>query len=117
MGAVETMGKVSKIKAACLTAATAAIPSSVWAAEQTQAVMKYQPGQIMEAVRPIILILQEVAEPVAYGMMLWGLIKVIMGQQADGLNVIKTAGWGFVFVRLLPWFFGIIKGIGAAAPY
>jgi hypothetical protein len=75
----------------------------------------YEKGQIMQAAQPIIDILQDVAEPVAYGMMLWGFIKIIMNQQGEGLDIIKKAGWGYVFIQLLPWLFGIIKSIGKNA--
>lgn len=78
----------------------------------SQLAITYYPGLIWEKSQPIINLLQDIAEPLAYGMLLWGLIKIIAQQRSQGMEIIKVALWGFVGVMLAPMGFDIIKSIG-----
>ena len=75
--------------------------------------MAYVPGTIMTKAQPIIQVLKDASEPLAYGMYIWAFIKYMQGQRGEAKELIKTVTWGFVAIQCLPWFFDIIKGIGA----
>jgi hypothetical protein len=72
----------------------------------------YQQGDIMRKAQPIIDLLRDVAEPIAYGCYLWAFIRYILGQRAEATRMAKDTTWGFIGIQILPWLFDIIKGIG-----
>ncbi len=72
----------------------------------------YQRGEIAVKAQPIIDLIRDVAEPIAYGCYLWALIRYLMGQRGEAVQMMKNTTWGFIGIQMLPWFFSIIKSIG-----
>jgi len=72
----------------------------------------YQRGEIAVKAQPIIDVIRDVAEPIAYGCYLWALIRYLMGQRGESVQMMKSTTWGFIGIQMLPWFFSIIKSIG-----
>lgn len=72
----------------------------------------YAPGEIAAKAQPIIQLLKDVAEPIAYGCYIWALIKYILGQRAQAMQMIRDVTWGYVLLQLLPLFFSIVKSVG-----
>lgn len=67
---------------------------------------------VKQKLKPVIDILQDLAEPVAYGYMILGAIKYISGHSNEGGKMIKNAVGGFILVQWIPWLFEIVRGIG-----
>lgn len=65
----------------------------------------YTPGLVRQKAQPIIDLLREAAEPIAYGMYIWSGIKFIMGRKADARETFKGTTYGLVGIKMLPWFF------------
>lgn len=87
-----------------VTAAVATLtPASVFA---------YEPGTIMRKAQPIIQVLKDAAEPLAYGMYIWAAIKYIQGQRGEAKEIFKAVTFGFIAIQLLPWAFDIVKSVG-----
>lgn len=78
--------------------------------------MAYEAGTIMKKAQPIIQVLKDASEPLAYGMYIWAFIKYMQGQRGEAKELLKAVTWGFIAIQCLPWFFDIIKGIGATPP-
>ena len=93
-----------RCKAIAVTAAIATLtPASVFA---------YVPGTIMIKAQPIIQVLKDAAEPLAYGMYIWSAIKYIQGQRGEAKEIFKAVTFGFIAIQLLPWAFDIVKSVG-----
>lgn len=79
-------------------------------------VIAYEAGTIMKKAQPIIQVLKDASEPLAYGMYIWAFIKYMQGQRGEAKELLKAVTWGFIAIQCLPWFFDIVKGIGATPP-
>ena len=88
----------------CLAIAAAGHPTPVYAA--------YHKGDIMKKAQPLIDVLKDVAEPVAYGCYIWAFIRYILNQRGEAKEMIKATTWGYSGIQILPLLFGIIKGLG-----
>lgn len=64
-----------------------------------------------DALRPLIKILQDLAEPVSYGFMLKGFLQIMAGDDHAGQKTIKSAIGGFLGIQFIPKIFAIIKGV------
>lgn len=72
-----------------------------------------QAGPVSKQVQPIVDVLKDLAEPVAYAFMVYGGIKIMSGQSSAGKQTIKEAVSGYIFIQWVPWVFSIIRSIGA----
>ncbi|MGI6124020.1 MAG: hypothetical protein ACOYIG_07480 [Acetivibrionales bacterium] len=72
----------------------------------------YVPGTIRTKAQPIIDLLKEGSEPIAYGMYIWSGIKFILGHKAEAKDMVKGATYGVVGIKLIPWFFDILNSVG-----
>lgn len=72
----------------------------------------YVPGTIRAKAQPIIDLLKEASEPIAYGMYIWSGIKFILGHKAEAKDMVKGATYGVVGIKLIPWFFDILNSVG-----
>lgn len=66
---------------------------------------------ISEALRPLLLTLQDLAEPIAYAYMIKGFMKLMSGDEHEGFKTIKFAASGYIGIQWIPYIFQIIKGI------
>lgn len=67
-------------------------------------------GPIAQGVQPIIDVLKDLAEPVAYAFMVKGFLKLMSGAENEGLKTIKYAVGGYVGIQWIPEVFKIIRG-------
>ncbi len=74
--------------------------------------MAYTPGTVGEKAKPLIELLKDVAEPLAYGCYIWAFIRYILGQRAEAMQMFKSITWGYIGIQVLPWIFDIVKSIG-----
>ena len=68
-------------------------------------------GPISNSVQPIIDVLKDLAEPVAYGFMIKGFLSMMAGNEHEGKKTIKYALGGYVGIQFIPQIFKILKGI------
>lgn len=68
-------------------------------------------ASISESVQPIIDILKDLAEPVAYGFMIKGFLSIMSGNEHEGKKTIKYAVGGYLGIQWIPMIFGVIKSI------
>lgn len=68
-------------------------------------------GSISSSVQPIINVLKDLAEPVAYGFMIKGFMKIMAGDEHEGMKTIKYAIGGYIGIQWIPSIFGLIKSI------
>lgn len=68
-------------------------------------------GTIAQSVQPIIDVLKDLAEPVAYGFMIKGFLSMMAGNENDGKKTIKYAVGGYLGIQWIPMIFNVIKGI------
>lgn len=68
-------------------------------------------GSIAEGVQPLVEVIKDLAEPVAYGFMVKGFLSIMAGNEHEGKKSIKYALGGYVGIQLIPNFFNIIKGL------
>lgn len=68
-------------------------------------------GSISQSVQPLIDVLKDLAEPVAYGFMVKGFLSIMAGNEHEGKKTIKYAIGGFLGIQLIPKLFEIVKGI------
>ena len=66
---------------------------------------------ISESMAPIISVLKDLAEPISYGFMIKGFMKVMSGDEHEGIKTIKNAVGGFIGIQWIPFIFRTIKGI------
>lgn len=70
------------------------------------------PGNIKKKAQPIIDLMVEASEPIAYGCFIWGFVKHMLGHKAAAKDMWKGATYGLVGIKLLPWFFDILNTVG-----
>lgn len=68
-------------------------------------------GSISQGVQPIIDILKDLAEPVAYGFMIKGFMKIMAGDENEGFKTIKYSVGGYLGIQWIPMIFNTIKSI------
>ncbi|MPN56934.1 hypothetical protein SDC9_204627 [bioreactor metagenome] len=68
-------------------------------------------GPIADGVKPIIDVLKDLAEPVAYGFMVKGFLQLMSGNESGGTKTIKWAIGGFIGIQWIPNILKIIKNI------
>lgn len=66
---------------------------------------------ISSALNPLIVVLQDLAEPVSYGFMVKGFLQIMAGDDHAGQKTIKSAIGGFLGIQFIPKIFSIIRGI------
>lgn len=66
---------------------------------------------ISKGLQPLIDILKDLAEPISYGFMIKGFLKIMAGEENEGLKTIKGAIGGYIGIQWIPMIFRIIKGI------
>lgn len=62
----------------------------------------YQPNQITEAFDPLISALQDLAEPLAYGIGIKGFMQRMTCKESQGNNTLKNAAYGYLGIQFLP---------------
>lgn len=67
---------------------------------------------ISEGLQPLVDVLKDLAEPISYGFMVKGFLKIMAGEEHEGIKTIKEAIGGFIGIQWIPQIFKIIKGIG-----
>lgn len=95
---------------------TAIAVTAAFALLTPDSVLAYEPGTIMKKAEPVIQVLKDVAEPLAYGMYIWAAIKYIQGQRGESKEIFKAVTLGFIAIQLLPWAFDIVKSVGVTVP-
>lgn len=68
-------------------------------------------GSVTESLQPLVDVLKDLAEPVSYGFMIKGFMKIMAGEEHEGMKVIKGAIGGYVGIQWIPYIFNIIKSI------
>lgn len=72
-------------------------------------------GTFSEGLQPIINMIADCAEPITYGYMIKGFLKLTQGKEEEAKTVIKNAGAGFLGVKFIPqiihWLGGINLGL------
>lgn len=68
-------------------------------------------GSVTASLQPLIDVLKDLAEPVSYGFMVKGFMKIMAGEEHEGMKTIKGAIGGFIGIQWIPYIFNIIKGI------
>lgn len=68
-------------------------------------------GPISSGIQPIIEVLKDLAEPVAYGFMVKGFLQIMAGTEHEGKKTIKYSLGGFLGIQLIPKFFELIKNL------
>jgi hypothetical protein len=66
---------------------------------------------ISKGLQPLIDVLKDLAEPVSYGFMIKGFMKVMSGDEHEGMKIVKYSAGGFIGIQWIPYIFSIIKGI------
>lgn len=66
---------------------------------------------INDALKPLINVLQDLAEPVSYGFMVKGFLQIMAGDDHAGQKTIKSAIGGFLGIQFIPKIFAIIRNI------
>jgi hypothetical protein len=89
-----------------------AVLSTLLIVSDAPTVLAYQKGEILAKSQPIITLLKDFAEPLAYGCYIWAMIRYILGQRPEAIQMFKSVTWGFIGIQILPWIFGIIKSVG-----
>ncbi|UYZ39095.1 hypothetical protein OD350_28905 (plasmid) [Clostridium beijerinckii] len=68
-------------------------------------------GTVTQSLQPLVDVLKDLAEPVSYGFMIKGFMKIMAGEEHEGLKVIKGAIGGYIGIQWIPYIFSIIKSI------
>lgn len=66
---------------------------------------------IATGLQPLIIILKDIAEPVAYGFLIKGFMKIMAGDEHEGKKTIKYAAGGYIGIQWIPEIMRLIKGI------
>lgn len=72
---------------------------------------KVYANPINDALKPLINVLQDLAEPVSYGFMVKGFLQIMAGDDHAGQKTIKSAIGGFLGIQFIPKIFAIIRGV------
>lgn len=68
-------------------------------------------GSVTQSLQPLVDILKDLAEPVSYGFMIKGFMKIMAGEEHEGMKTIKGAIGGYIGIQWIPYIFNIIKNI------
>lgn len=68
-------------------------------------------NEVKQSLQPIISLLQDLAEPIAYAFMIYGGIQHIAGKSAEGKRILRDAAGGYILIQWIPWLFSIIRTI------
>jgi hypothetical protein len=68
-------------------------------------------GSVTQSLQPLVDVLKDLAEPVSYGFMVKGFMKIMAGEENEGMKTIKGAIGGFIGIQWIPYIFKIIKDI------
>ena len=68
-------------------------------------------GNINQSMQPIINVLKDLAEPVSYGFMIKGFMRMMAGDEHEGYKTIKLSAGGFIGIQWIPFIFKTIKSI------
>lgn len=68
-------------------------------------------GTVTQSLQPLVDVLKDLAEPVSYGFMIKGFMKIMAGEEHEGMKVIKGAIGGYIGIQWIPYIFNIIKNI------
>lgn len=68
-------------------------------------------NQVNQSLQPVINLLQDLAEPIAYAFMIYGGIQYIAGKSSEGKRILKDAAGGYILIQWIPWLFSIIRTI------
>jgi len=68
--------------------------------------------QIIDALMPLVDIIQALSYPIALVMLSSGGLMFMINQKDKGISLIQNAALGYVLVQLMPTFMKIIVGIG-----
>jgi len=66
---------------------------------------------LSEGLKPLLLLLQDLAEPVSYAYMIKGFMKLMSGDEHEGYKTIKFAASGYLGIQFIPQIFKILKTI------
>ena len=66
---------------------------------------------ISTAVKPLVDVLVDLAEPISYGFMCKGFLEMMSGHSENGKKTIKSAITGYLGIQFIPQIFKIIKAI------
>ena len=73
--------------------------------------LAYSPGTIAAKAEPIIGMIRELADPVAYGVFLWACVRFIMHQAPEAKAMMKDCALGYFLVQMAPTFMGMIRDV------
>lgn len=68
-------------------------------------------NSVTQGLQPIINILKDLAEPVSYGFMIKGFLKIMSGDETEGYKTIKHAIGGYIGIQWIPMIYSLIKSI------
>jgi hypothetical protein len=91
---------------------TIAAVTACWSIGSPAMALAYKKGEVAVKAQPIIDLLKDVAEPVAYGCYVYAFIRYMLGQEAEAKRMLRGTTWALLGINLLPWLFNIIKSIG-----
>lgn len=77
----------------------------------TDVAAAYSPGTIAAKAEPIIGMIRELADPVAYGVFLWACVRFIMHQAPEAKAMMKDCAWGYFMVQMAPTFMAMIRDV------
>lgn len=66
---------------------------------------------ISDAVKPLVDVLVDAAEPISYGFMVKGFIQWMSGAEHEGKKSIKSSVAGYLGIQFIPQIFKIIRNI------
>lgn len=72
----------------------------------------YTPGTIAAKAEPVVNMIRELADPIAYGALTWACIRLTLNQKAEAKEMMRSVAWGYSFIQLSPTAMEIIKSIG-----
>lgn len=68
-------------------------------------------ADINEKFRPMIRLMQDLANPFALGMMIYGGLRYILGSTSEGKKMATDAFKGYVGIQMMPWLFDFVRDI------
>lgn len=71
-------------------------------------------NRIMDAFDPLINLIQGLAYPVAFIMLVLGCLLLMLGQKHKGINVLKWAVIGYIAIQFIPGIMQILVEVGDA---
>lgn len=77
----------------------------------TSTITKVHADSIAESFMPLVVVLQDLAEPVSYGFMIKGFLQIMAGNDHAGQKTIKNSIGGFLGIQFIPKIFEIIRSI------